>query len=213
MHALFVHGMGRSPISGWPMLARLRRAGWQTSTLGYWSSFESVDAIRRRLVARIARIAADDDYVLIGHSLGGVLLRLAIADLPAEVRRPTRLFLVGSPVRPSRLARRLGGNPVFRRLTRECGELLGSDRRMAAIGVAGVPTTGIAGVRGWPRRFGPFAGEINDGVVALAEVSAGWLDEQVQLPIVHTWLPASGRVAELVLARAGAEAPSRTGDG
>ncbi len=34
MQALFVHGMGRSPLSGLPLLVQLRRAGVLTSTFG-----------------------------------------------------------------------------------------------------------------------------------------------------------------------------------
>ena len=82
MQALFVHGMGRSPLSGWPMLRQLRAAGWQTAHFGYMASLQSFDAIAQRLSRRIASTAAQGAYVLIGHSLGGVLIRAAFARLP-----------------------------------------------------------------------------------------------------------------------------------
>ncbi len=87
VQALFVHGMGRSPLSGWPLLWSLRRAGLVTRTFGYLVSTEDFAAIRRRLVARIALLATRDSYVLIGHSLGGVLIRDAVNALAARARR------------------------------------------------------------------------------------------------------------------------------
>ncbi|SDH94227.1 hypothetical protein SAMN05216603_11748 [Pseudomonas benzenivorans] len=201
MQALFVHGMGRSPLSGWRLLRHLRRAGLKTCSFGYSASLEDFAAIERRLVVRIARLAERGDYVLIGHSLGGVLLRAAVNRLPAATRRPRHLFLLGSPLRPALLAQRLAGNPLYRVLTRDCGQLLGSPARMAEIGPVPVPTTGIVGVRGLPLERSPFRGEANDGVVSIAEVSADWLSDQVQLPIVHTFLPSSRRVAAIILQR------------
>ena len=78
MQALFVHGMGRSPASGWALLRRLRRAGLATHTFGHLVSSESFATIVARLAMRLTQIADAGDYVLIGHSLGGVLLREAL---------------------------------------------------------------------------------------------------------------------------------------
>lgn len=103
MQALFVHGMGRSPLSGWPMLHRLRRGSIATESFAYATSIEGFSAIRARLGKRICRLAAGGDYVLIGHSLGGILIRAALENLPESTRLPSRGFLLGSPVRASRL--------------------------------------------------------------------------------------------------------------
>ncbi|WP_265949935.1 esterase/lipase family protein [Dechloromonas sp. A34] len=82
MQALFVHGMGRSPLSGWPLLRQLQRAGLKTATFGYLVSVDDFSSITARLVSRIEQLAAGGDYILIGHSLGGVLLRAAVGALP-----------------------------------------------------------------------------------------------------------------------------------
>lgn len=204
MQLLFVHGMGRSPLSGWPLLRKLRQAGLKTQTFGYMTSLEDEAAIVARLGSRLIELGRRGDYVLLGHSLGGVLLRLALKTLPADARRPRHLFLLGSPIQPSRLAQRLRGNPVFRLTTRDCGRMLGSVERMAAIGPVDVPVTGIAGVRGLAATRNRFFGsELNDGVVALDEVCAPWLTDRVDIPVVHTWLPASGIAARIVLDRLG----------
>jgi pimeloyl-ACP methyl ester carboxylesterase len=204
MQLLFVHGMGRSPLSGWPLLRKLRQHGLQTQTFGYMTSLEDVAGITARLRSRLVELAASGDHVLVGHSLGGVLLRAALNSLPPDTRRPKHVFLLGSPIQPSRLAQRLRHNPVFRIATRDCGNLLGSPERMAAIGALDAPVTGIAGVRGLAatqKRF--FGDEPNDGVVSLGEVCAPWLSDRVDIPVVHTLLPASTLAARVILDRLG----------
>jgi len=201
MRALFVHGMGRSPVSGWPLLWKLRRSGLSTSTLWYSATFESFSTIKGRLVSTISDLAAYGDYVLIGHSLGGVLLRAAIHALPPDIQRPQHLFLLASPIQASHLAQRFSQNPIYRLITGDCGQLLSSAPRMAGIGSVPVPTTSIVGTRGFRWKPNAFSGELNDGIVSVAEVSANWIDEQVQVHTIHTLLPSSTRVSEIILKR------------
>jgi len=103
LQVLFVHGMGRSPLSGGLLLWLLKRAGLKLRVFGYSVSFDDFAGIRARLVERISQLAVQGDYVLVGHSLGGVLLRAALNDLPPDTRRASHLFLLGSPVRAARL--------------------------------------------------------------------------------------------------------------
>lgn len=201
MQALFVHGMGRSPLSGWPLLRQLRKAGMQTHTFGYAVTVQDFAPIVNRLATRLGTLASQGDYILIGHSLGGVLLRAALAALPADIRPPTHVFLLGSPVRASRLARKLQGTSLFRALTGDCGQLLACDQRMQHIGPATAPVTGIAGVLGASTQIGPFRDEPHDGVVSVSEVSADWLTDAVHVPVAHTFLPSSQRVAVVILER------------
>lgn len=97
MIVLFVHGMWRSPLSGWRLLQCLRRAGLRARTFGYSVLFQDFDAIAARLRTQITLLAATDDYIVIGHSLGGVLLRAALNSLPPGFALPRRVYLLGSP--------------------------------------------------------------------------------------------------------------------
>jgi pimeloyl-ACP methyl ester carboxylesterase len=171
VEALFVHGMGRSPLSAWPLLRRLERAGVKCSTFGYLASAESFVRITERLASRVAALAARGEYILIGHSLGGVLLRATLSNLPPDTKQPHRLFLLGSPIAASRLAHRMRGNLAYRLFTGECGQLLSSAQRMGGVGHLSAPTTSIVGTGG-PVMCGPFKGELNDGVVSVSEASA-----------------------------------------
>jgi hypothetical protein len=193
--------MGRSPLSGWRLLGRLRAAGIATHAFGYAAPFENFASIRRRLTARIVAVAAHGDYVLIGHSLGGVLLRAAMASLPVGTRLPRQVFLLGSPVRPSRMAVKLRRNWIYRLLSGDCGQLLASHSRMAQIEACAIPTTSILGVAGWKGRLSPFRGEMNDGIVAVSEASAAWAAEEIHLPLLHTYMPSNRHVARVILER------------
>ncbi|MGC1459668.1 MAG: alpha/beta fold hydrolase [Steroidobacteraceae bacterium] len=201
MQVLFVHGMGRSPLSGWPLLWRLRRAGFHTHNFGHWVCTESFGSIVGRLNERLTQMAQAGDYVLIGHSLGGVLLRQALRTLPRSVPQPKHLFLLGSPVRASSVAVRMGSNPLYRLLTGDCGVILGSKERMAAIGTPAVPVTAVVGVKSWSLMAALLPAESNDGVVTLSEATAPWLTDVVQLPVTHTFLPTDARVTAVILER------------
>jgi hypothetical protein len=201
VQALFVHGLGRTPVSGWRLLARLRAQGITTHSLGYAATFQDFAAIRKRLVARITTLAAHEDYVLIGHSLGGVLLRASVAALPEGTRLPRRIFLLASPIQPARIAQKLQRNWLYRMLTGDCGQLLGSHARMTQIGAGSVPTTSILGVAGWRGKLSPFHGEMNDGIVSVSEGSADWIAEEIHLPVIHTYMPSSRHVARIILER------------
>ena len=193
--------MGRSPLSGLPLLRRLRTANIATRTFAYVTATQDFARISARLASRIAQLADRGDYVLIGHSLGGVLLRSALASLPAHTRPPTRAFLLGSPIYPARLASKLQHNPIYRVVTGDCGQLLASGERMNRIGKIAAPTTAIFGVRGIRPTRRMFGDEPNDGVVSASETRANWFADEASVPVMHSFLPSNRQVAELILAR------------
>ncbi len=190
--------MGRSPLSGWPMLRRLRRAGFSTTVFGYLAALESFASIVHRLRDRIQQIAHAGPYIVVGHSLGGVLLRAAIGELPSSIM-PSHIYLLGSPITTSRLAIKLRANPVFKAFAGDCGQLLASEERMKRVASVNGPVTAIVGVRGFTGANSPFGFEANDGVVAVSEASAEWLTSKVELPVMHTFLPASSSVANIII--------------
>ncbi len=203
---LFVHGMGRSPLSGWPMLRRLRQAGLATGTFSYFVSMERFEAICARLASSIAAMPDDEPLILIGHSLGGVLLRAALARMERQTGRPVKppqhVFLLASPQSACQMARRLQHSRLFKALTGDCGQLLANPVAMAELPCIRSPLTSIVGIRSIPfnRTFGD---EVNDGVVALREVRAAWIKDEVQVDLIHSVLPASQAVAQVVLERLG----------
>ncbi len=202
MRVLFIHGMGRTPLSAWPMLRALRRRGWNVETIFYSATFASFESIARKLAGRIELLAkSDEPYVLIGHSLGGVLARSALSRLNPQLRLPERVFLLGSPVTSVRLARRLRRNWLYRSIMGDCGQLLASEERMARIPTISGKCTAIIGTKGFWWTKSIFGGQTNDGIVATDEVSAEWQTERIFVPIVHSLLPANRRTIEIIVGR------------
>jgi pimeloyl-ACP methyl ester carboxylesterase len=199
MQILFVHGMGRTPLSGAPLLFYFRKNGYATNTFAYSTALADFTSIRDRLCQKITQLASQGEYVLIGHSLGGVLLRSALSELPATNRSPKHVFLLGSPVSASRMAKKLSEGMLFRMMTGDCGQLLSSSERMAKIAGLTVPNTSIVGIKGINGKFSPFLDELNDGVVALSETSADWINDEIRVPVIHTFLPSSALVANALL--------------
>lgn len=199
MQILFVHGIGRTPISGLSLLFQCRKSGLATNIFGYAAALQDFASIRDRLSARIAELAAHGDYVLIGHSLGGVLIRSAISELPATTSLPQHVFLLGSPIKASLMAKKLRQQWLYRLLTGDCGQLLASDGRMELVPALSVPTTSVVGIKGLKGKLSPFLNEPNDGVVAASELAADWIGNEIRVPVMHTWLPSSRTVADIVL--------------
>lgn len=197
MKVLLVHGMGRTPVSMLQLARGLRAAGTEVELFGYVSTVESLERIVNRLAARLEHIA-HQPYVVVGHSLGGLLLRMAIARLGANVRRPERLVLLGTPVHAPRLARRLHRWLPYRLLHGESGQLLGDPERMEAIPQPTVPCTVVVGTRG-PRWHWLFGGEPNDGLVSVEEAMLGCGEDVITLRRSHTWLMNAREVRAIVL--------------
>ena len=71
MRAILVHGMGRSPLSLLLLAKRLRSFGIGVDLFGY-STLRPFPVSLNRLVNRV--LALDEPFILVGHSLGCVLI-------------------------------------------------------------------------------------------------------------------------------------------
>jgi pimeloyl-ACP methyl ester carboxylesterase len=193
VRVFLLHGLARTVASMAVLAHRLKKAGHRPSLFGYHVLFHSLDGIAERLRDRVARVTAEDlaraggeprPYAVIGHSLGGVVARMAAPELPPGL---ARLVLLASPARPPATARALRENPVFRAIARDAGQRLCAGDFFDALPRPEVPTLVIAGTRGprSPRLL--FRGELNDGIVRVSETR---LDGAPLLLVhgVHTFL-------------------------
>src|SRR5687768_4714780 len=125
MIVLLVHGLGRTPLSMFGLAPALRRAGHHTRFFAYSPTLEPLPRIVRRLVGRLRELAGRGRPVgLVGHSLGGLLLRQALSEVPEVWVH--HLVMLGTPNRPPRLARWAWRWFAFRCLTGDCGRFLAS---------------------------------------------------------------------------------------
>jgi hypothetical protein len=192
MNLLLVHGLWRTPLSLLLLVRQLRGWGYGTEQFGYAAVAQGYDAIVSRLIARLERLANAGPYAVIGHSMGGVLLRSALPHLTAP--QPQHIIMLGTPNRPPGLARVLGVRWVYRRIMGECGVNLSSPLFYAGLPLPQVPYTIVAGTAGPRGRWSPFGEELNDGIVAVSETRIYEDDPLVLFPVTHTFMMNSARV-------------------
>jgi hypothetical protein len=213
MDVLLVHGLWRTPLSLFGMARRLRDWGYRTEHFGYAAVAERYEAIVARLVRRLERLSARGPYVVIGHSLGGVLLRSALARITGPA--PFHFVMLGTPNHRPRVARMLGVIWVYGPLMGQSGINLSSAVFYAGLPVPTVPYTIIAGTAGPRGRWSPFKEEENDGLVAVSETRLRDEDHLVLLPVTHTFMMNNYQVQAAVrvaLDRAAENGVTRTGE-
>lgn len=178
----------------------LRRDGHESQQFSYFAFAESYEHIRARLVQRLRLLAehSAEPLALIGHSLGGLLLRHAIDEVPTL--NVHRLIMLGTPNRAARRAQRVESWLPFKVFARSSGALLANARAIANIPKPAVPYTIVAGTGGYRWLSKPFAGEPHDGVVAVSETQISDSDEPVLLNVSHTFMMNDRKLQQFVLA-------------
>jgi pimeloyl-ACP methyl ester carboxylesterase len=187
MQLLLVHGLGRTPLSLFGLAAELRRSGHRTRLFGYLPLLESVPRIVSRLTSVLRDLSRCKEPVgLVGHSLGGLFLRMALPEVPAL--RTHHLVTLGTPFSPPRAARLAWKYlPPFRLFVHDCGRFLTSPEAFAALPPLAVPFTTIAGTAGPRGRFSPFGSDLNDGLVAVEEARVAGAEPEL-FPVLHTFI-------------------------
>ena len=184
MHAILIHGMGRTPIAMSILAARLRAAGIRPHLFGYSVTFERWDACVQRLEHFITKCVEMNEYIMIGHSMGSILTR---ATLPRLIPPPAACFFLASPTQVCQAARNFAHYRLAKLLAGEFGERLANQQFMESLPLTGVPTKIYAGTGGPRGRYSPFGGEANDGVVAVKETLLPDVPVQT-VPSLHTFI-------------------------
>jgi pimeloyl-ACP methyl ester carboxylesterase len=197
MNIQLVHGLGRTPVSLFGLASALRKGGHRTSFFAYFPYLESLPHIVRRLAAKLESLGKKPIGV-VGHSLGGILLRLALAH--CRVRPVAHFAMLGTPNQPAWIARWAWKLFPFRLWTRECGRLLATAEEYATLPPVYVPYTVIAGTAGPCGRLSPFGPAPNDGVVCVHETPVDHTDTPLLVPAFHSFLMDDARVRQHVLA-------------
>ena len=189
---VLVHGLW---LSGWALAllrARIARRGYRAVTFSYASVADDLDVNARRLAA-FSRLQPGRILHFAGHSLGGLLILRMLALEPE--RRCGRVLLIGSPVRDSIAMRGLSRLSAGRALMGEALDQWYSVPRpdlglRYEIGV-------IAGSLGFG--LGTLVAKLpapHDGTVTVAETRCDSATDHIVLPVSHTGMLASARVAD-----------------
>jgi hypothetical protein len=195
VRALLVHGMFRTPVAMALLGHRLQKAGLDVSFFGYSVVWETTEQGAERLCAKAAEVAkSGEGWVLVAHSLGAVLGRMAFPRLGH--RKPTACLFLAPPSRACMLAKLVHGRtPLFRWLTRDAGQLLADPAFMSALAVPEVPIRIYAGTAGPKGRLSPFGNEPNDGILTVEDTRIGAGETTIEVPAIHTLIMNSELVA------------------
>jgi hypothetical protein len=195
--AVVMHGMGRSRRSMRHIAEHLAQSGFTVANLDYPSLFRPVEAHaeQARGVAHALVEDGADSVVFAGHSLGGLIGRLAMSeDWPGK-----RAVFVGAPNRGALLADWLTHIPFYREVTGACGQSVPPNGAAkipmppAEIGVIAGGTGGFG--------FNPWLGEDNDGILRVTETRLNGAESGFRLvPALHAVMPRSREVIEATAA-------------
>jgi pimeloyl-ACP methyl ester carboxylesterase len=191
---VLVHGLWMPAASMRLLAHRLSRHGFATQAFSYPSVRDDPHANARRLLAFV-REPDTGQLHLVGHSLGGRVILEALAQRP--LLPPGRVVLLGTPVEASRVARGLARSRAGR-------WMLGASRhsllRRALEAPEGRDLGVVAGTLsfGFGRWLTSRLPHPNDGTVSAAETVVPGMKSQLLLPVSHTGLLFSRRVARAV---------------
>ncbi len=192
---ILLHGIWMKPVIMQALAARLRKGGYNTACFSY-PSLKKTPAQNAQLLREYTHGLSGDRLHFVAHSLGGIVL-MHYFSLFAEPR-PGRVVLLGSPVCGSAYAEKFQQLPLSR-LT------LGNSIEQGLLGgvppweggrdlgmIAGTRNIGVGNLLGRST-------ETNDGAVFLAETQLPGLSDHLSLPVSHTGMLLSARVARQVI--------------
>jgi pimeloyl-ACP methyl ester carboxylesterase len=192
---ILAHGLW---TGGWAMQGLrllLSRRGYAAYAFDYRSMTHGLDEHARLLAARIAELRQPATH-LVGHSLGGLVILRYLRTYGEQC--VGRIVLLGAPVRACMAGLRLENLTAGERLlgsSRDIWRSLPDDYRpQRELGV-------IAGSRPWGlgRLLMRLPGT-NDGVVRLEETEVAGMRDRIVLPVSHSGMLVSARVAREVAA-------------
>jgi pimeloyl-ACP methyl ester carboxylesterase len=196
---VYVHGLWLPGQESFLLRRRLGRAlAADTHSFVYSSVGASVDANAMTLYRYLLDIRAEIVH-LVAHSLGGLVILKLFEFGGVEQLAPGRIVLLGAPVQGSWSARRLARSSLGRHMMGDAAEALIATRPRRWDGARELGV--IAGNRamGIGRLLGPM-GAPNDGTVLVGETALPGATQQLLLPVSHSEMPFSSRVARQTIA-------------
>ena len=202
---MLLHGLGRTARSMRPVERALTPRGYATLNIDYPSRVADIETLAAGVARQIDRWHAEGPLDFVTHSLGGILLRVAVARGHLAATRVHRAVMLGPPNDGSELADVLPSVPffgwVFQQFTGPAGRQLGTGLR----GVPGqLPPAPfdlgvIAGNRSYNPVFSAILGDANDGKVRVERARVEGMSDFLVMPYWHPLLMAAPKVIAQVV--------------
>jgi len=177
-----LHGMGRSTMSLLLLKSHLKHAGYLADSYPYNAAKKDLDQITKEFLEHVMENTGGEIYHLIGHSLGNIIIRNGFKKgYPPGLGR---IVMLAPPNQPQDAAQAVSDNPIFKKITGDCGEKLGDVSFYCELPVPGVEFVVIAGDAGPEFLFG----EPNDCVVTVESTRLEGMKEHLVLHRTHTFI-------------------------
>ncbi len=189
LHGLYMHGVVMKPLS-----EKLRNLGYRTKIVTY----NSLNIEHETLFSTIdAALKPNSRNILVGHSLGGVVIKNYLASRQPNTREVSHAVAIGSPLR--------GASIVTKIKHLGLGKMLGNS-----------PEFGLnehQGRWGFPQKLGSIAGTVpigarpilmkdlatqSDGTVTVEETTIDGMQDHLLISHSHTSLIYNQQVAEQI---------------
>lgn len=202
---ILLHGLMRSSDSMQPLARAFQDTGrWQPVCMSYASTQDSIEHHAVALRDLVDNLPGQPRVVFVGHSLGNIVVRRAIALWQAKDERQVlprlhRVVMLGPPNQGSALARHLSGLGLFDTLTGTSGQQLGAvwDDLQAKLATPPCPFCIIAGeLPDHPLLKNPLLEGKGDYIVTVDETKLPGATQMVVLPVLHSYLMSDRRAID-----------------
>lgn len=188
-----------------PVERALARRGYEVFNLDYPSRAADIGALATNVARQILAIEGAGPFDFVTHSLGGILVRVAVARgaLPAE--RIRRVVMLGPPNAGSELADVLPTVPIFgwvyQQITGPAGRQLGTTPAGVIRQLPPVPfdVGVIAGNRSYNPIFSAILGAANDGKIRVESARVDGMKDFLVVPYWHPLLMLAPKVVDQVV--------------
>jgi pimeloyl-ACP methyl ester carboxylesterase len=188
---VLLHGLGRTRWSLWPVAREAARRGYRVHNLGYPSTRAPIEQLAEAVGHRVLAVVSETNPVdVVTHSMGGIVLRAAVAAgiLPAEAVR--RVVMLAPPNHGSELADRLRDFRIYRLATGPAGQQIGTNEESVPKRLPPPPfEVGIiAGRRAANPVFARVMGSESDGKVTVGSAQLDGMRDLVVVDRAHTFI-------------------------
>ena len=105
---VLIHGLASSRVLMLPLAFQMRAAGFRTKLFGYFTFFGSIPKHAKRFASYLERLDNDpaiDQWHVVAHSLGGIICRQTLCDVPFQ--KLGKVVMLSPPNQGSRAAKLL----------------------------------------------------------------------------------------------------------
>jgi hypothetical protein len=181
-----LHGDAESHVDIEPTVIAFTYASTRDPLLAHADAFREL----------VEHLPGNPRWQAVGHSMGNIVLRMAIAQWQAQgdpqgaLKRLDRVVMLGPPNQGSSFAKKISQLGLFETVTGRSGLALGPqwDEFQSQLGIPPCPFAVIAGnIASLPIQ-NPWLEGPSDGVVTVAEAQLDGMEEFATAPVLHSFL-------------------------